>query len=64
MRTTLNLDAELLRDAQRLSGIKQKTAVIHAALRALIEQEAGRRLIAMGGTMPNLKAPPRRRLAS
>ncbi len=61
MRTTLNLDAELLAEASRLSGIEGKTAVIHAGLRALIEREASRRLAALGGSAPDLDVPPRRR---
>lgn len=61
MRTTLNIDDKLLGEAQRLSGIKEKTALVHAGLQALIAREAGRRLIALGGTMKNIKVPPRRR---
>jgi Arc/MetJ family transcription regulator len=61
MRTTLNLDAGLLETAMRLTGIKEKTAVVHAALEALIAQESARRLAALGGTMPKLRSIPRRR---
>jgi Arc/MetJ family transcription regulator len=61
MRTTLNLDDELVREAQRLSGMKERTAVIHEGLRALIERESARRLAALGGSEPELRAPPRRR---
>ncbi|MBP7615983.1 MAG: type II toxin-antitoxin system VapB family antitoxin, partial [Steroidobacteraceae bacterium] len=50
MRTTLILDEELLADARRLSGLKEKTAVVHAGLRALISRESARRLAALGGT--------------
>jgi Arc/MetJ family transcription regulator len=63
MRTTLNLDDELVREAQRLSGMKERTAVIHEGLRALIERESARRLARLGGSEPELKAPPRRRAA-
>ena len=63
MRTTLNLDEELLRNAREYSGIQEKTALIHEALRELISREAARRLIALGGTMPNAKAGRRRRSA-
>ena len=61
MRTTLNLDDELMEKAQRLSGIQGKTAVLHAGLEALIQRESARRLAALGGTEPNLRPIPRRR---
>jgi Arc/MetJ family transcription regulator len=61
MRTTLNLDDALLAEAQRLSGIKEKTAVIHAGLQALIARENARRLAKLGGSEPQLKTIPRRR---
>jgi Arc/MetJ family transcription regulator len=63
MRTTLNLDEELLRDAREYTGIAEKTALIHAGLKALIEREAARRIIALGGTMPKATAGRRRRSA-
>lgn len=61
MRTTLILDDALVERARRLTGLTEKTALVHAGLRALIEREAARRLAALGGTMPDLAAPPRRR---
>jgi len=61
MRTTLNLDEELLRDAREYTGIDEKTALIHPGLKALIEREAARRMIALGGTMPKTTAGRRRR---
>jgi Arc/MetJ family transcription regulator len=64
MRTTLNLDDRLVEEAQRLSGLKGKTAVVHAGLKALIERESARRLAALGGTEPGLKGIPRRRPSS
>jgi Arc/MetJ family transcription regulator len=63
MRTTLNIDGRLLEDAMALTGLKEKTAVVHAGLEALISRENARRLIALGGTMPGLRAPRRRRPA-
>ena len=62
MRTTLNLDDELMKRAQRLSGIEGKTAVLHAGLEALIQRESARRLAALGGAEPGL-GPIRRRRA-
>jgi Arc/MetJ family transcription regulator len=61
MRTTLNLDDRLIERAMQLTGIKEKTALIHAALEALIARESGRRLAALGGSMPNMRSIPRRR---
>jgi Arc/MetJ family transcription regulator len=61
MRTTLNLDDELMDRARQLTGIEEKTALVHAALKALIERERARRLAALGGTMPNLRMIRRRR---
>ena len=63
MRTTLNLDDDLVCKAREYTGIEEKTALIHEALRHLIAREAGRRLAALGGTMPDLKLPRRRRSA-
>lgn len=61
MRTTVTLDDELVKYAQEYSGIKEKSRLVNVALKALVEREAARRLIALGGTMPGIKAPPRRR---
>jgi Arc/MetJ family transcription regulator len=61
MRTTLNIDDALLADAMRLTGLREKTAVVHAGLQALIRRENARRLIALGGTDPKATAAPRRR---
>ncbi|HEX3660254.1 MAG TPA: type II toxin-antitoxin system VapB family antitoxin [Acidobacteriaceae bacterium] len=63
MRTTVTLDDELLKDAQEYSGIQEKSALVNAALKALVEREAARRAAALGGTMPGFKAAPRRRPA-
>jgi Arc/MetJ family transcription regulator len=61
MRTTLIIDDELLEQAQKLSGLSEKTAVLHAGLHALIARESARRLAALGGSEPTLVAIPRRR---
>lgn len=63
MRTTLNLDDGLLAEALELSGLEEKTAVIHEGLRALIAREKARRLARLGGTEPSLEAVLRRRSA-
>ena len=64
MRTTIDLEEDLVEDAKRLSGIQEKTALLHEALRALISRESARRLAALGGSMPDAEAAPRRRDAS
>ncbi len=61
MTTTLNIDDELLSEAQRLSGLREKTAVVRAGLEALIARESARRLARLGGTEPELAPVPRRR---
>jgi Arc/MetJ family transcription regulator len=61
MRTTLIIDESLLSKAQALSGLREKTAVVHAGLRALIAHESARRLAALGGSQPKLRLAPRRR---
>jgi Arc/MetJ family transcription regulator len=61
MRTTLNIDDELLEQASQLSGLKEKTAVVREGLRALIERESARRLAKLGGTEPQVESIPRRR---
>ena len=63
MRTTVNLNRELLAEAARLTGVSERTALIHAGLRALIERESARRLAGLGGTQPDLEPAPRRRSA-
>ena len=62
MRTTINLDDALLEEAGRLTGVSERTALIHEGLRALIERESARRLARLGGTEPDL-TPVRRRRA-
>ncbi|MBI4081669.1 MAG: type II toxin-antitoxin system VapB family antitoxin [Candidatus Lambdaproteobacteria bacterium] len=64
MRTTINLDERLLAEAQRITGMRERTALIHAGLRALIERESARRLARLGGSEPELRPVPRRRPAS
>jgi len=61
MRTTLALDDELVAQAQELTGIKEKAALVRHALKALIERESARRLARLGGSEPTLKPVPRRR---
>jgi Arc/MetJ family transcription regulator len=61
MRTTLALDDDLLSKAQAISGVREKSALVREALKALIERESARRLARLGSSEPDLVAPPRRR---
>jgi Arc/MetJ family transcription regulator len=61
MRTTLALDDDLLAKAEDLTGLREKSALIREALRALIERETARRLARLGGSEPFLAPIPRRR---
>ena len=61
MRTTLILDDDLLERARSLTGLKEKTAMVHAGLEALIARESARRLAALGGSDRALRRVPRRR---
>ena len=61
MRTTLIIDDALLQRARELSGVQEKTALVHAGLEALIAREAARRLSSLGGSEARLKRVPRRR---
>ena len=61
MRTTINLDESLLEEAHRLTGVAERTELVHEGLRALVAREKARRLARLGGTEPRLAAPRRRR---
>lgn len=61
VRTTVALDDDLVREAQRLTGTGEKSALIRQALQALIERESARRLAQLAGSEPELRDIPRRR---
>jgi len=62
MRTTLNIDDQLYEEAVRLTGVKEKTALLRESLKALIQRESAKRLSQLGGTEPQLDDIPRRRI--
>jgi Arc/MetJ family transcription regulator len=62
MRATLVLDDDLVAKAQEYTGLTEKSEIVRAALKALIERESARRLARLGGTEPDIVAPRRRRL--
>lgn len=61
MRTTLNIEDELLEKAARLTGIKEKTSLVRRGLESLIAVESAKKLARLAGTEKALKVPPRRR---
>lgn len=61
MRTTVSLDDDLVAEAQRLTGTKEKGALVRQALQALIQRESARRLARLGGSEPTLSVATRRR---
>jgi Arc/MetJ family transcription regulator len=64
MRTTVDLDDELVKKAFKASGIHKKTELLEEGLRLIIRREAAQYLIAWGGSDPAAKAPPRRRFSA
>ncbi len=62
MRTTLNIDDQILEKASLLTGIKEKTSLVKLGLEALIARESSKRLAMLGGTEKELRNIPRRRL--
>ena len=61
MRTTLNIEDELLKKASKLTGIKEKTSLVKLGLETLISIESSKRLAKLGGTEKGLDTIPRRR---
>ena len=61
MRTTLNIDENIINKASELTGIKGKTILVRLGLQALIAQESSKRLAKLGGTEKSLRPIPRRR---
>jgi Arc/MetJ family transcription regulator len=61
MRTTLNIEDNLIDKAIELTGIKEKTTLVKLGLEALIARESARRLAKLGGTQKQLQEIPRRK---
>lgn len=61
MRTTLKIDDQVLEEAERLTGIRERPRLVDEALRALVAREKAKRLARLGGTEKGLKPVPRRR---
>ena len=61
MRTTLNIDDQVLKRAADITGIKEKTSLVRMGLEALVSLESAKRLARLGATERNLQPIPRRR---
>ncbi len=61
MQTTLVLDDELIAQARHLTGLKDTSALVREALKALVQRESARRLAHLGSSDTDARAPPRRR---
>ena len=61
MRTTLNIDDEMLEKAARLTGVTEKTSLVRLGLQALVAVESSKRLARLGGSETGLRPIPRRR---
>ena len=61
MRTTLNIEDALLKKAAQLTGVSEKTSLVHMGLEALIARESARRLAKLGGSDKHLRPIRRRR---
>lgn len=55
MRTTLNIDDDLVSQAAQLTGINEKTALLRESLKALIERESAKRLAQLGCSEPQAR---------
>lgn len=64
MRTTVNLDESLISQAQAISGVQERSALLREALNALIQRESARRLARLSGSEPQLSDIPRRQEAT
>ncbi len=61
MRTTVAIDDKLVAKAKEYTGVQETATLVRMGLTALVEREAGKRLIALGGSDPDATFPPRRR---
>jgi Arc/MetJ family transcription regulator len=64
MRTTMNVDDELVTKASELTGVQERTTLVRMGLEALIAQKSAQRLAQLGGTEKRLRPPRRRRVRS
>lgn len=60
MKITLEIDAQLLEKAKKLTSIKDDTLLIKTAIEDLVERKSRQELQKFMGTEPDLKDTPRR----
>jgi len=58
---TIVVDDDLLAQAQALIGLRDHSALIHEALKALVQRQAALRLASLGGSEPDMVIAHRRR---
>lgn len=61
MRTTLNIEDDLIEKAAKLTGVTEKTTLVRLGLQSLIARESSKRLAGLGGSEKSLRLIPRRR---
>ncbi|MGB3414158.1 MAG: type II toxin-antitoxin system VapB family antitoxin [Microbacteriaceae bacterium] len=61
MRTTVNIDAELMARASELTGITERSTLLRDGLVTLIRIESAKRLAKLGGSDESASSAPRRR---
>ena len=62
MRTTIEIDSDLLEEAVRVTGAPTKSVAVRLGLKARVDEAARRRLAALRGKMPEVDVASRRRL--
>jgi Arc/MetJ family transcription regulator len=62
MRTTVTIDDALYEKALEMADTNMdKADIFREAIKTFVRVQAGKRLAALGGTMPEMQAVPRRR---
>jgi hypothetical protein len=59
-----DMEGRLFEQAGEILGTNDRGSIVREALHGLIQREAARRLARLGGSMPDLQAPPRRRFGA
>ena len=62
MRTTIEIDRDLLEEAVRVTGAPTKSVAVRLGLKALVDEAARRRLAALYGKVPEVEVASRRHL--
>lgn len=62
MRASITLDDDLMKTAHEYTGVAERAELLREALKSIIAREAGRRLLALAGTAPDIEDVRRRRV--